>query len=266
MSDPFPSFRKPPVIEVVIGVQFAPLESWRIPHFGLYWQAIRDVFPKCEVQPPITTEIESFDPVARSQPTLQFMDKPEARCWYLNKNELLQVQRERFIYNWRKLDTDIEYPRYERTTKPRFEQNWKLFCQFLKDEEIGQCKIVQAEVTYVNHIPKGDGWDEVKDWWNVFTIFANPSLPFVGGPDSEKFQCSFLMPERQGRLRVSINHALRQTDGKEVINLNVMARGKPASSDTNDILKWLDMGHEWVVRGFAEITSKDMHALWERET
>ena len=26
----------------------------------------------------------------------------------------------------------------------------------------------------------------------------------------------------------------------------------------------LDIGHDWVVNGFAEITSDDMHTIWER--
>jgi len=35
-----PDFNEPPVIETVLGLQFDSLESFSIPHFGLYWSKI----------------------------------------------------------------------------------------------------------------------------------------------------------------------------------------------------------------------------------
>jgi uncharacterized protein (TIGR04255 family) len=54
-----PRFRKPPVTEVVLGIQFQPV---LIPvHIGLYYQTIKDWFPKATVQPaPVLPAFETF--------------------------------------------------------------------------------------------------------------------------------------------------------------------------------------------------------------
>jgi hypothetical protein len=60
-------------------------------------------------------------------------------------------------------------------------------------------------------------------------------------------------------------HAFRFSDAKETLQLTVSARGKPASGSTSDILEWLDLGREWVVRGFTDFTSETVHELWRRK-
>ena len=46
-----PDFNEPPVIETVLGLQFDPIESFNVPHFGLYWSKIRADYPTFDVQP-----------------------------------------------------------------------------------------------------------------------------------------------------------------------------------------------------------------------
>ena len=50
----------------------------------------------------------------------------------------------------------------------------------------------------------------------------------------------------------------------EVLQLDVSATGRPTSSKTPDILEWLDLGREWVVKGFADFTTPEMHMKWRR--
>ncbi len=47
-----PSFERPPVIEVVLSAQFAPLSELRVPHLGLLWNDYKSEFPEfdCRVQ------------------------------------------------------------------------------------------------------------------------------------------------------------------------------------------------------------------------
>src|SRR5258708_4827525 len=90
-----PEFDLPPVSEVAIGVEFLSLETWRIPHFGLYWNQIRAEYPKCEVHPPIPSQPESsgiLQPV-----TFRLGDPNYLRCWYLDNTggEIVQVQPDR---------------------------------------------------------------------------------------------------------------------------------------------------------------------------
>jgi hypothetical protein len=49
------------------------------------------------------------------------------------------------------------------------------------------------------------------------------------------------------------------------VQLRLTARGLPDGQDLDGVLAWMDLGREWIVRGFADITSPSAHALWERK-
>jgi uncharacterized protein (TIGR04255 family) len=194
---------------------------------------------------------------------------PEARLWFIgrDKSSLIQVQHDRFLFNWRKENAKDSYPRYEDFVRPAFEKEFVRFVRFLEQQKLAAPDIVQCEVSYVNHIPKGEGWNVADDWKKVFTRFADaPRRDFLPAPESLRLSANFIIPERRGRLRISANPAIRQNDQAEVIALNLTARGRPESASTASVLAWLDMGREWVVRGFADFTSDEMHAIWERQT
>src|SRR5262245_12988574 len=114
MPNPLPEFERPPVIETSIGVEFSPLDAWQVPHFGLYWAEIRNRFPKFDVQPPTTSQLEDPDNVfTRKGISVVPMTKLEARCWFIDAADsmLVQVQNNKFFLNWRKRTEP--YPRYE---------------------------------------------------------------------------------------------------------------------------------------------------------
>jgi hypothetical protein len=86
-------------------------------------------------------------------------------------------------------------------------------------------------------------------------------------PAAEVVQCAatFVMPDNQGRLRVALQPGIRLNDRKELLQLQLTARCLPRSSDRDTVFASLDLGHEWVVRGFADLTSEKMHKLWKRK-
>ena len=44
------------------------------------------------------------------------------------------------------------------------------------------------------------------------------------------------------------------------------ARGKPGGTvDDESISQWLDMAHEWIVKGFADLVEEVTDKLWERK-
>jgi len=49
----------------------------------------------------------------------------------------------------------------------------------------------------------------------------------------------------------------------EAVQLRLTARGAPDTPDLDGVLAWMDVGREWIVRGFADITSPSAHALWQ---
>lgn len=50
---PSPHFERPPLNEVVCGVQFIPIPGWLTSHFGLFWSQLRSEYPWCEDHPPL---------------------------------------------------------------------------------------------------------------------------------------------------------------------------------------------------------------------
>jgi hypothetical protein len=52
-----------------------------------------------------------------------------------------------------------------------------------------------------------------------------------------------------GRLHFTAQRVLRTIDNRDAIQLQLTARGNPKSDKIQDILSWMDLGHEWIVRG-----------------
>lgn len=64
---------------------------------------------------------------------------------------------------------------------------------------------------------------------------------------------------------VQILPVIRADDGKEILQLSLTALCRPRSQLDVDLLGALDVGREWVVRGFTDFTSREMHEVWKRE-
>ena len=264
-SDDTPKFDAPPVIETALSVEFKPLVKWGIPHFGLFWQLIRRDFPEFSVQPPLASEIETFDKPKVATAQISFVTAPEVRCWFFDSSadRLIQVQQDRFVHNWRRTGGQ-PYPSYDKV-KPRFESNWDVFCTFLGDEELGSPEVVQCELSYVNHFESGREWQTMSDLPEILSPWSGQfSEGFLPTPETIQLSVNFLLPDNRGRLRVGLQPVIRMADRKVILQLSMIARGAPASSDKASILEWFDLGHEWIARGFADLTSAKMHRLWQR--
>lgn len=262
------NFERPPVVETVLGVQFSPIAGWGLPHFGLFWNRIRSEFPKFEVQPPLASQIETFELIPpQVLASIEFASGNEARCWYIgaDSQHLVQVQHDRFLSNWRQGQSTRPYPRYDDFVKPKFVTEWERFVGFLKDEELSTPDVVQCEVTYVNHIPQGEGWESITDWDQVFTSCGSTRhLNFLPSAEAVRFSTRYRIPDDRGRVHVEAHHAIRISDQKYIIVFTLTARGKPKSTSLEDILSWFDLGREWIVRGFTDLTSEKMHKQWKR--
>jgi hypothetical protein len=262
-------FAAPPVAETILGVQFAPLRKLTAPYQGLFWNKVRRRYPVQEVHAPMAPmQREVFTGEVRI-PTVsvQVTSEPDVRCWYIDQTgtQLIQIQRDRFVRNWRKRPPHDAYPSYD-DLRPRFEQDWGLFLDFLLEEELGQADVDLCEVTYINHVELGlGGWNALGDLHRVLAIVGEPrERTYLPRPEMFVMNSAFVMGEGLGRLHVSTQPAIRRHDRKQVLQLTLSARGTPRTARTEDILQWFDMGHEWIVQGFADITTPEMHQLWRR--
>jgi uncharacterized protein (TIGR04255 family) len=268
---PLPDFADPPVIEVALSVQFEPLSALHVPHFGLLWSDFRAEFPKIEEHPPRPHVIEQFG--IRRPPKLDVRVEaafPIPQCRFLNDKgtELVQVQQDRFVHNWRKVGTGDEYPRYE-FVKGRFERELRTFRQFLAREGLGELIPNQCEVTYVNHIVSGAAWDRHADLGEILTVWTTRySDTFLSVPQDMGLRVRYIIPGADGsplgRLIVGVDPAYRTEDDRPIYVLTLTARGRPVGEGIEGAIGFLDIGREWVVRGFTSITSRRMHEIWGR--
>lgn len=253
-EDALPSYKKPPVTEVVCGLRFEPLGQLRVPHVGLLWDKFRDDYPAVEHAVPIGTEasilVDSLTGV------------PLPRIWFINSqgNQLVQFQWDRYYFNWR--HRDDEYPRYSNIIKG-YERARAALDEFLQELGFGPLKPLEYELTYINHIPKGSGWESTDDLPNVFTDFnwEVRQKRFLPKPANLSWHTRFPLPDDKGWLTVKLNQGKRKDDEMPVLLLELAARGMGP-----DMRQWFDLAHEWIVRGFADLTTDKIQTTnWKRE-
>ncbi|HEY9785705.1 MAG TPA: TIGR04255 family protein [Candidatus Obscuribacterales bacterium] len=266
---PLPDYERPPVIEVVCGITFKPLDRFLAPHLGLYWEKIRERYSACAEKNPLAPAIEG--PLGRKPLELEFVDVPPIpRIWFVNQesNELIQVQRDRFLHNWRKKDEDARYPKYT-SVMAEFQGQAETFRAFIAEKELGSIEPLQYELTYVNHIPQGDCWESATDLSHLLVAFNNrvcngQFLPAVEGLD---WTTTFSLPNDNGRLYVQLRTAVKADEPeKKLLQLNITARGIGQFQKLSDMRLWFDIAHEWIVRGFADLTTDEVQKkIWRRK-
>ncbi len=200
---------------------------------------------------------------------MQISDLPPLpRIWFVNDSGgIIQVQRDRFHYNWRKLKTEDAYPRY-RNVIENFRTNLSKVETFLKENNLGIIEPLQYEMTYVNHIPQGEGWSTPIEIAQIFPDFAwrTTTSRFLSGLEVVNWRSSFALPNNDGRLHVTIRSAMRKTDRHPILMLELTVRGIGKDKSRQAMWSWFDTAHEWIVRGFADLTSEEIQKkVWRRK-
>ena len=268
-----PDFHRPPLNELVLSVQFGQL-AFHNYHAGLIWQLFAADYPTVEEQPSIEPVFETFGPLAPADQLLrlELMRIPDTlRYWLVSEGgqELLQVQRDRLIKNWRQRMLGDVYPRYE-PVRAKFANEISRAQLFFSEIGLGSMVFNQCEVSYINVIAFDDETDPNGRLEDMFTFWREEySNSFLTKSERGNFSISYAIPsesgkEPLGRLHVSIQPAIVKADGRPATRLNLTARGKPADDTMESALAWLDRGREIVVTAFASITTEKMHRLWGR--
>jgi len=262
---PRPSFRQPPINEVVCGVQFRPLPLFQAPHYGLFWQTIRKEYPTSRTVLPLGKDAIPVSPNERAEVTFQIgPDFP--RVWFISSDEacLIQLQHDRFLFNWRAQDGRNEYPRYPKVIQ-KFKRHFGEFKEFLKDNALGEPALLGTELSYINNIRPGAGWGNFSEVGEIFPDFSwrrgSRSLP---PPEAFNFRSSHAMPA--GRLHVAVATA-KFKDNSPLIRFDLTARGAVPEVDEGGLWNWYDQANTWIVDAFIDLTSENMQTnVWQRVT
>jgi uncharacterized protein (TIGR04255 family) len=271
-SQKLPKYDKPPVIEVVCGILFTSIEELLAPHFGLLWEQFKPGYAECREVPPLTPTIEHFGE-SPQEATLQFSNTPPLpRIWFIHADgSIIQVQRDRFLYNWRKIRPEDEYPHYPEVVE-KFESYLSTFQSLLKDNALGEIELLQYEMTYVNHILQNTAWKSMSDIGHVFPDFSwqkqGPSgnkPRFLSEPEGINWRTSFVLADDMGRLHVHIQKGQLRQEGQPVLRLELTARGIGREKSLDTMRDWFEFAHESIVWGFADLTDYQVQKnIWKR--
>jgi uncharacterized protein (TIGR04255 family) len=257
MAEPLPKYDRPPVVETVLSAQFARLPGFKTAHAGMFCQAsLGKGWSGIDEQPRIEDMFERFGEDRKwGPPAFRLLTSVEAQRTQIvgsDATRMIQVQDSRFIYNWKKSEGGT-YPSYA-ATRTEFDKLYAKFAAFISKNKLGTVKENQWEVSYINHIPKGDDalWKSYKDWKSIFPWLRSPGPPMRA--DNVQSNWSLSLPEDRGRLHMNLYSGKTSIEGPEALILDLTARGSASIESGFSIVDGFEMGHEIIVRSFTAMT------------
>jgi len=258
-----PDFRKPPLNEVVLGVQFSPPEAYQQIFAGEVWNLYRNDFPKVQEQPPLPPSFETFGLPTKSRPFDFVTGATHDRFWFLRPDgeELIQFQQDRLLHNWRKVgDESNPYPRFEVMVNS-FHRELEQLERYMQGLSPQALAINQCEVSYINHIaPLNDQALLASEWLRFISFFGKEPDDFTMA-----FREAIYDAENRpiGRLICEASVAIK-SNRQRVIQLTLTVRGAPQQNTIASGLEFLKNGRDLIVSRFAQLTTDEAHKNWER--
>jgi uncharacterized protein (TIGR04255 family) len=251
-------YRNQPINELIIGAYFdQPIMPLHAEHVGLLWAEVRKEFPKIQQQPELSLPI--IGPTLTFQVGLTDEPYPMPRFWLISEDDtiLMQIQKNAFIFNWRKRDT--EYPHFE-SVKLSFDKYFDLYLRFLNRElGVEAINIQIVELTYSNLIDSGTYWIDPSDTPRLIRTLSipDPGMPIEGKPDFNYLTAYKLASDLT--LNVAIRTARKPTEaGKPVLVFELRALGALGAASKVDADAWYDRAHEAIGRCFMAMTNPDI--------
>jgi uncharacterized protein (TIGR04255 family) len=265
-----PKFRRPPVTEVVHGVQFERLPL-TIVHPGLFYERIRPRFPRVQTVPALPPLRPTFD-LGFQPVTGLYVAEPDElpRAWFIAEDDstLVQFQNDRLLFNWRHEPSKATYPHFEQVHES-FGEVYLELERFVAAEAIGNLKPQVCEMTYINHIRPLTPDGKARPLQQVFRLWHEEFGPeWQQHSDGVSWNARYVLRrdtgEAFGRLTSALSTVAKPPSTDQILQLDITVVGQPTSPDRGGIAQFHSMAHEKIVNYFAAITTKAAHNEWER--
>ncbi len=260
-TKPLPEYRNPPVVEVVLAIQFKSPIGYRALDLARFEQAWIADFPHVEEKamlPMMRIHHEEVDVM------LEVFDQiPTPRLWFQNSDgdRVLQIQQDRIVVNWRRGSPDKPYPRFV-SIRETFADAWSKLIETVQFAGFEPPQPAICEVQYINRIDEQHGWRSTLDTASLIApwqgTMSDNFLP-SNFPSSQKL--IFPFTDRQGELLI---HGWIPFPQQDILMLHLQARGEATAPTIDGALQFMDFAHEWIVRGFTSVTTPEAHKLWGR--
>lgn len=271
-----PDFAKPPIVEFVLGAQFAPLENFTTGHFGLFWERLgREEWPIAGEEPPLDPKFELFDaPRWRMARNLQFKLQPgfqPGRFTLQNaeRDRMIQLQDTRLLLNWRKRTSgdEVKYPSYK-VLIGEFEKRFAFLEAFVAEHKLGELQLNQWEITYVDSFPQDELWQSPADWQRILPgLFGTLSTTTQSELSLEHraAEWSYEIKPKKGRLHVNAQVGYLTESARPSLLLNLTARGPIGGQGVASLREGLDLGHLVSVREFLAMVDPKIKTMWNQK-
>jgi uncharacterized protein (TIGR04255 family) len=254
-----------------MGAFFQPPIGFNVAERAHFWSIFRDQFPHLQEQSPVAEIREEFDSdSAGTSPRVRWQlgqMSPSPRLWAKSKDgkHTLQIQQDALLVNWeRELANREQYRPYESRRKD-FAEKINALDHFLRDKQLGTVQATSCVTTYINHIEYEPANEYAPLLQRLLTVWRNETSDgWLPRMEHAGLQMTFAMLDQQGRLHIQIVPGVRHRDNRHILRLDLTARGAPRDQSIEAVLDWIDLGHEWIVRGFASLTTPEMHQQWGR--
>ena len=252
-------YEKPPIEEVLCSIHFNPITELQTGHLGLLWQKFRPDFSASK-------DYNLLGPITNEDLGNRDMS-PLPRVWFEHKdeNELIQMQFNRFVYNWRKRRPGDIYPHYE-TFMENFEEYLSRFQRFLVEEKLGDFMPRLYELAYIDHILENEGWETISDLEKVFPNFISYKGQNTLPPNIREinYQMAFSLPDDSGQLQLSVRNARRRDDERHLLRVEFRAT---SNQPYREMRKWFDSAHDVIFDAFTNLASEEIQIkYWGRKT
>ena len=257
-GQPVIKYENPPIDEIVCGILFDSITGLQSGHLGILWQKFRPDFPGVEDQ-------NLLAPLSKEDLSNRGALLP--RVWFVhkNENELIQVQFNRFVHNWRKRRPDDEYPGYAAVIE-NFEKYLSRFREFLAEEKLGNLVASQYELTYIDHILENEGWETLNNLERIFPNFISLKERNALSADIREidWQMVFGLPKDLGQLQLSIRNARRVLDNRHLLRLEFSTL---SSRPYKPMRYWFDSAHEVILNLFSNLMSDEIQEkFWGKKS
>ena len=246
-------------------VVFNRLDNLLSPHFGEIWEKYKELgFENIEERMAINRTSEEF-PSRVYNPQLELIQSPDfTRVWFTQKDKgrVVQVQKDRFIFNWYKSDESEIYSGFN-SIYSEFSSLYDIFCRSVDSMGIGNIEPVQYELTYIDQIDEDNEWNKIKDVWKVFNVFNDSE--FLVDAESLILKSTFAIKDIFSRLHVSINNIVDTVNNTNKFQSEFTMRGFPVNSD-KEMLDWFNLSHGYIRHKFICLfTQSIQNDIWVKK-
>lgn len=267
------TFEAPPVNEVSFAIQFRTNVIDEVGTLSSYWPTVQVDYPNVEKQAPVPPMRENFDyPPQPGGPDFEFLSSPPSpRYWFSSADGtlLIQIQPDRFMFNWRQVAGDEDYPRFA-ALFPEFLKRYEEFVSMLLIAGV-EPEVAWCELTYHNPIPVDSSDGTHGQLANIVTfIERDPGHTTIPPVEDTQLQQRFRLADASGtavgRMYITAVPGFLKNSSTPVYVLALIVRARPeADGEWSGVGEFFQMAHRLIVHGFAEVTRPELHERWGRK-